>query len=133
MTSGSVPEHVYMAVCDERDRYLREAELRRKDYHAQVARATKAENRLAEAERERDEAIYTRGNTREMAHRLSGVNKRNIARAEAAEADRDRYRDGYAALRSWSDRMPDAGFTDASPRWGWWHERPAALGSEQKP
>jgi hypothetical protein len=34
------------SAANDRDRYLREAELRRKDYHAQVTRATKAENGL---------------------------------------------------------------------------------------
>jgi hypothetical protein len=35
-------------------------------------------------------------------------------------------KDALAAYDAWGSRMPDAGFTDLSPRWGWWHERPYA-------
>ena len=35
-------------------------------------------------------------------------------------------RQALEALLAWSDRMPDAGLTDADPRRAWWFERPAA-------
>jgi hypothetical protein len=38
----------------------------------------------------------------------------------------DAARQALQELLDWSDRMPDAGFTSESPRWQWWHERPAA-------
>jgi len=41
--------------------------------------------------------------------------ERVVARAERAEqALRD--------LSAWADRMPDAGFSYNSPRWGWWND-----------
>lgn len=40
------------------------------------------------------------------------------------------------AYDRWASSMPDAGFSDKSPRWAWWHKRPAdiaraALSEEQ--
>lgn len=41
------------------------------------------------------------------------------------EAERQKALD----LDAWVSRMPDAGFNDQDPRWGWWHERPRRAGS----
>ena len=35
-----------------------------------------------------------------------------------------RVRGAYDELWRWVSRMPDAGFTEQSPRWNWWHQKP---------
>ena len=40
------------------------------------------------------------------------------------KAKADAVLDKLEALDAWASRMPDAGFNDQDPRWGWWNERP---------
>lgn len=53
--------------------------------------------------------------------------RRLLSEGRRADALMARVDGLVAALRdldAWVSRMPDAGFNNQSPRWGWWHERP---------
>ena len=104
---------------DQADR-LREE---RDNWHASaVSDRQRRETAEAEAARERTlrEQIEEHNWPYEWQVATADRKKRKAAEAEAA-----RLREALIRLLSWSDRMPDAGFTDKDARWHWWHDRPA--------
>ncbi len=81
-----------------------------------------------EAELLRDEARAYRMIRDCDVYRPSGVPS-EVASAFLAERDAavkvaEKAKARLDEIETWIGQMPDAGFTDASPRWEWWHKRP---------